>query len=275
MRQGSAIRALFAAALASLAIAPMAPPPAQESPYQSVFVVTGTGETNRMTGFAETLRQVLVKLSGDQRLASDPRVTELMKDAKAYVAGYTYLDLKSGIHLSDEQGSYDRPHYLTVDFDHEKLNAVLASLGRKPWLARPRLTVFLGVSRYAIGYVAASDSDRDAAMRDSFANASRRYGVKINFPDQASVVASLPTFDALQKADAASLNAIAKGTGGDQALIGTLVWSDPDHGWIADWRIAVNSEAHHWQLKGISFDDAFRSALAGAAQVLSGNGQPD
>jgi hypothetical protein len=28
-------------------------------------------------------------------------------------------------------------------------------------------------------------------------------------------------------------------------------------------------------VRGVSFDDAFRNALRGAAQVLSGNGQPD
>ena len=29
-----------------------------------------------------------------------------------------------------------------------------------------------------------------------------------------------------------------------------------------------------WQVRGVSFDEAFRVAMRGAAQVLSGNGQP-
>jgi hypothetical protein len=30
----------------------------------------------------------------------------------------------------------------------------------------------------------------------------------------------------------------------------------------------------HWQIRGISFDDAFREGLSGAALFLSGNGTP-
>jgi hypothetical protein len=29
-----------------------------------------------------------------------------------------------------------------------------------------------------------------------------------------------------------------------------------------------------WQLRGVTFDEAFRRALGGAAQILSGNGDP-
>ena len=46
-------------------------------------------------------------------------------------------------------------------------------------------------------------------------------------------------------------------------------------GWIAEWRLNAAGQIYAWRVSGVSFDDAFRNALRGAAQVLSGNGQPD
>jgi hypothetical protein len=56
------------------------------------------------------------------------------------------------------------------------------------------------------------------------------------------------------------------------ALAGRLVWSDAALGWIAEWRLATADRMHRWRIRGVSFDDAFRSGLRGAAQVLSGHG---
>ena len=79
---------------------------------------------------------------------------------------------------------------------------------------------------------------------------------------------------ALPSSDPAGLADVAKASGGEHALAGTLVWSDEELGWIADWRIDFNGRTYAWEIRGVSFDDAFRNAIRGAAQVLSGNGNP-
>jgi len=43
---------------------------------------------------------------------------------------------------------------------------------------------------------------------------------------------------------------------------------------VADWRLAPTGETYHWQVRGVSFDEAFRVAMRGAVQILSGNGAP-
>jgi hypothetical protein len=37
-----------------------------------------------------------------------------------------------------------------------------------------------------------------------------------------------------------------------------------------DW----DNQPHRWQVRGVTFDEAFRRGIGGAAQVLSGNGDP-
>ena len=273
MRNTPAAARLAIAAFSSIMLLGVAPPPAQ-SLYQSMYVVSGTGEAHRQVGFAEALRRLMVKVSGDRRLAEDPIVAGMVKNASSYVNSFAYLDLKNGIPIHDEQGSYDRPQYLTVTFDQAKIDAALNGLHRKPWIARPRLAVFLGVQRNSRSYVVNANDDRDEAMRESFGNASLLYGVPISFPDETLVAGRLQSFSAAQQARVSDLDAAAKSAGEDQALLGTLVWSDPDRGWVADWTISYQGQPVHWQLRGVSFDDAFRDGLSGAALVLSGNGKP-
>ena len=57
-------------------------------------------------------------------------------------------------------------------------------------------------------------------------------------------------------------------------LAGRLTWSDADHGWVADWALEEGGTVHRWSVRGVSFDDAFRTALRGAARILSGSGEP-
>jgi hypothetical protein len=77
----------------------------------------------------------------------------------------------------------------------------------------------------------------------------------------------------LAQADPSSLDATTKKIG-DLALVGSMVWSEKTLGWVADWRLAAPGGAYRWQIRGVGFDEAFRNAMAGAAQVLSGHGQP-
>src|SRR5688572_5855480 len=88
--------------------------------YQGRATVTGTREETRAAGFAAAFEEVLAKVSGDARLIGDSRVAVLAGKAAAYVASYTYRDRMEGIPAHDDQGSYDRPHDLTVTFDKGK-----------------------------------------------------------------------------------------------------------------------------------------------------------
>jgi hypothetical protein len=272
------VRALLAAAgfalLAIPALAAVKPPPNLGGDlYGSVFVTSGTDPVRRVPGYRQTLEDVLVKVSGDPRLIGDPRLEALKAKAAELATGFTYLDLYSGRPLHDEQGSYDRPHYLTVHYDPARIDAALHDLGLKPWTGeRPKLAVFLAVDHYGKRYLVTSDDPRDEAMGEAFAAASTRYALPVTFPPAAIVSGAGLTFDTLAKAS--GLSALAEKAGGTLPLTGTLVFSDKEHGWIADWYLATDTGRHHWQIRGVNFDTAFRDAILGAEQVLSGNGEP-
>ena len=68
--------------------------------------------------------------------------------------------------------------------------------------------------------------------------------------------------------DLPRLAAAARTIGGDLALAGNLVWNEEALGWVADWRLGEGGKIYRWQIRGVGFDDAFRNAMAGAAQIL-------
>jgi hypothetical protein len=191
------------------------------------------------------------------------------------VTDFAFRDRMAGIPAHDEQGTRDRPYDLTVRFDPAKIDAALRALGREPWKGpRPRLAALVGIEVGGTPYLLASDGKRGRDQREALAEAAARYGLPMALPDEAALAAAGLSHAKLQALDPGSLDAAAAAIGGDLALAGNLLWSEEALGWIADWRMDAGGESHRWQIRGVSFDDAFRNAMSGAAQILSGHGQP-
>lgn len=238
--------------------------------YQAKTRVTGQTAEGRGPAVVRCFTDVLVKVSGDPRLLDEPQVAELAGQAGALVRSFRYRDLMAGLPTNDEQGTRDRPYELTVDFGPTGIDAALAALGRRPWTAvRPRVVVLLGVRQGTISYQLGGDSG-GAGMREALADAAERAGLRVLLPRYAAPAGAT----AWPPADHAALDVAAKAAGGDVALAGRLVWSEEALGWVARWQLADAGRTHRWEIRGVSFDDAFRNAMRGAAQVLSGNGSP-
>ncbi|MER9337315.1 DUF2066 domain-containing protein [Mesorhizobium sp. M0293] len=244
--------------------------------YKSQTIVNGKYEKNRQSGFKRCLDAVLVRVSGDQRLPAKPEMAALRDKAGSFVAGFSYRDRMEGIPNHDDQGTYDRPHNLYCQYKPADIDPVLASLGSKPWLTeRPRLAVFLATERGTSHFALDADDERDVLMRESFSNAALPLAMQVTFPTAALLSQAGLDHQALRNAEVTKLDTIAKKAGADQALSGSLVWSDKELGWIADWRLAMAGKTYQWEVRGVGFDEAFRVAIKGAAQILSGNGQPE
>jgi hypothetical protein len=242
--------------------------------YQGHAIVTGQGEPNRLAALPSCLEEVLVKLSGDPHLAGDPRLEPLKRDAKDDVASYSYHDRMAGIPTHDEQGTRDRPYDLTVSFDRSKVDAALRAIGSAPWLeARPRVAVFVAMRHGTSGYLVASEGDQGVGERQSLAAAAQKRGIPILLPTRAELAQAHIAATRLP-GDAAGLARASRLLGTDVALSGELTWVDRELGWAAAWSLAERGRLHRWTVRGVTFDEAFRNAMGGTAQVLSGHGDP-
>jgi len=225
--------------------------------YIGRAIVTGTDNRDRPRGLGICLGQVLVKVSGDPNILHRPGITSLEACAALMVTAISYHDRMSALPKHDEQGTRDRPFTLTASFDPAKVTQALASLGAMPWRG-PRPHVFLAVTVHAysgsfiltqgtaIGY------DQPELMRSAIADAADLYAVSVILPNTSRSAAPAGTLP----------------------VSGMLDWSDNDHGWIASWQALWKNQITRWGVRGISFDEAFANALAGALGIASGHGVP-
>jgi hypothetical protein len=244
--------------------------------YTARVIVTGTDMRERPKGMRECLEDVLAKASGDMNVIKDPRVAELGKNVGPLLDRYSYIDRMEGYPVHDEQGSHDRPYYLTCEFKQDKIDGILATLGRKPWPGdRVPLTLILAVRAWGKKNVLSSDGDFDPDMRTALLNSAMRMGLTVTLPSADALNTYHVTTDDLAQMPATQLAPVAARSGGTVPLVGSLDWSDADHGYIAVWTLTdAKGQAHRWSVKGVTYDEAFRNAVRGAAQILSGHGEP-
>jgi hypothetical protein len=243
--------------------------------YRAQTIVTGQGEANRIIGFAACLEDVLIKVSGAQKLAGDRRLAAYKSNAKSFVRAFSYHDQMSGKPIRDEQGTRDRPYDLTVEFEERKIDVILKALGLKPWLShRPLLAVFVGMEQGPKNYIIAADEAQSELQRDSLLAAADRRGMDIVVPSVAALTKLGLSNSELAAVPPSTLAPVAAEQGAEVALVGQLVWDDRKLGWATQWQMDWLGRTHRWQIGGVTFDEAFRRGIGGAAQVLSGNGDP-
>ncbi|THK37719.1 DUF2066 domain-containing protein [Ensifer sp. MPMI2T] len=265
----------FLVMLAGVISSGMTRPASAQDLYVSDAIVTGTGEENREIGFRECLSEVLVKVSGNQRVLEAPALAPLLERAGSFVASFAYRDRLEGIPIHDEQGTHDRPHDLTCRYDPATINRLLDTLGSRPWpQPRRRIAVLFAVHDQKRSFMLTSDGDESPYMAESLAAATVPLALEARLPERETLAQEKLGLDVLSSERAAQLERLAKKIGGDAVLAGTISWSDEALGWIADWQLDRAGKTHRWQIRGVSFDDAFRNAVRGAAQILSGNGAP-
>ncbi|UPJ48224.1 DUF2066 domain-containing protein [Bradyrhizobium sp. 200] len=243
--------------------------------YRAKVTVTGQGEANRIFGFAVCLEDVLIKVSGAQKLSGDRRLAAYKSNAKGLVKTFSYRDQFFGKPIRDEQGTRDRPYDLTVEFEENRIDDILRALGLKPWLShRPRLAVFVGMEQGARNYIVTADGAQSDLQRDALLAAADKRGMDIVLPSAAALSKSNITGAELRTAPFPALAPIAAEQGGEVVLVGRLVWDDRDLGWATAWQMDWGGRTHRWQIHGVTFDEAFRRGIGSAAQILSGNGDP-
>lgn len=239
--------------------------------YRAQTIVTGQGEANRLTGFASCLEDVLIKVSGQLRLAGDPRLDAYKADAARLVRGFFYRDEKGGKPKNDEQGTRDRSFVLTADFDAAAINGVLAGLGVKPWLARrPVLGVFVEMQQGARRYLVAGDAKQTDLQRDALLAAAAKRGMQVVLPDAAALAGVGADELALANIAHAKLAEVVAARGGEVLLIARLVWDEQELRWNTDWQLDWQGRPHRWQLAAATFDEAFRQGIGAAAQIIAG-----
>lgn len=230
--------------------------PAQASGlYEASTITTGMDGRSRPTSLADCLAQVLAKVSGNPALLDDARVAALGPAADGMLAGLAYLDRMSDEPKHDEQGTRDRPYDLLARFEPAGIDAALLGLGEAPWLTsrnRPSVSADVAITpRDGPAMPLRADTDPDERHRAALLAAADRFGIPVLLRP---MLGPAPVADA--------------------TLHGSLIWQEAAAGWVGAWSLTWQGREHAWRVAGVSFDEAYRNAMAGVAAILSGHSLP-
>jgi hypothetical protein len=219
---------------------------------------------SRPAGLERCVRDILVKVAADPGLAEDPRVLALGERSIAMVEDFAYLDRMIDVPTHDEQGTRDRPYDLVGHVDPTKIAETLRGLGLKPWVvARPMLLVLVNVQRADVQFDLTADGGPGERQRQALLAAGETYGMRV----------AVPTVEQRAVIDTAKLDLGRLGPmnarGGLVVLIGSMIWSDPDNGWNCTWHATLDGQVRTWTIRGVSFDEGFRSGVGGAAHAAA------
>jgi hypothetical protein len=261
------IAAAIGAAVAAFPARPLSADSATDL-YKATVIVTGYDMRSRPKGFAQCLREVLVKLSGEPRLGRDPRVAELAAHADQLVTKFDYVDQMAGIKVHDDQGTYDRSYNLTVEFNPAKIDAALADLGEHPWLGeRPAIVPALAVERVTKSYLLSAENPAGADQAGSLVTVAREFGMTVRIPTEAELAGWGVTLGEFPSTKIMSSS--------DQAIVaGTLAFKEELPGWVGSWRLRWHDAEYAWNISGVNFDEAFRDIVRGVMRVASGHDGP-
>ncbi|MEO6607925.1 MAG: DUF2066 domain-containing protein [Aestuariivirga sp.] len=245
--------------------------------YAGRTIITGQRDETRIPGFKAALLDVAKKVSGNQMLTADQIETIVHGNIKLFVQDFTDRDRMEDIPIHDEQGTRDRSFELLINFVPSRVNAMLRSLGEKPWKERrPKVLVLVNVHNAIGSYILTDDEDEEtgAEQREAFKAAAWQAGIPLILPLPALLKSDNIDTTSLDQRSPSQLADLARMAQADVVITGNLIWVGGPNGWKANWVLFDDKGEHRWQIEGINFDGAFRNAMRGAAQILSQHGEP-
>ncbi len=245
--------------------------------YAGRTIITGQRDETRIPGFKAALLDVAKKVSGNQMLTPEQIETIVHGNIKLFVQDFTDRDRMEDIPIHDEQGTRDRSFELLINFVPSRVNAMLRSLGEKPWKeTRPKVLVLVNVHNAIGSYILTDDEDDEtgAEQREAFKAAAWQTGMALILPLPPLLKTSKVDTNSLDQLSPSQLEALGRMAQAEVVITGNLIWVGGPNGWKANWILHDDKGEHRWQIEGINFDGAFRNAMRGAAQILSQHGEP-
>ena len=263
-----------AIALLAATLLAVSPPTAALEVQDLAFaevIVTGTEESERTRGLAFGLADVIVKLTGDARLAGSQKIAPLLARAGTLVERFTYEDRMKDLPVRDEQGTRERPHFLRMWFKEADVRQALAALGLPIWDPdRPLVAVLLAIRDVRRTFVLTSSGEAGSLQREVLQDAARRRAVPIALPPARDIGEQELTAEYIASSDIEHLRPEARQLGAGAILAGSLSITASGF-WSMTWLLDAGGQVRRWSLENVTFDAALKSGVDVAARVLSGH----
>ncbi|MEJ2592051.1 MAG: DUF2066 domain-containing protein [Candidatus Thiodiazotropha sp.] len=248
--------------LLSIAISPLARADVVGNLYEAESPVVGQGGDARAQGIQNAFGEVLVKVSGDRGLLSNPAIGNLLRKASVYVQEYRYRALDTGSAADSEKP--DR--MLWVRFDERAVNRLLRDSGVPVWGAtRPTVLVWLGEESGAARSLLSPEQEpslKRALQRVADARGLPLLQPLMDIEDRSA----LPVSDLWGGFETDIRRASARYQP-DVILVG-LLRARGNSDWQADWTLYLHEKTNRWSTRADSETSLVEAGMQQAADAL-------
>ena len=237
--------------------------------YQAQVAVTTQAPLERNAALPVALAQVLVKVSGNTRVADNPSVKSQLNTAGKIVQEFSYTALDSS------QASF--PSYLlSVNFDPDAVNTILRNANVPIWgQGRPLVLVWVDVEKAnRLPEIISNDSPTDVLT--AFQHEARLRGLPIVFP-----VMDITDLNQVSVKDVAAMTIptvinASKRYGSEAILIGRIAQGQA--GFTSQWKLILKNNEWNWNMTGGTVEtivqpliDNIMNTLASQYAVVTSN----
>lgn len=214
--------------------------------YEAESPVVGQGSEARAEGIRDAFARVLVKVSGDRGLLSNPEIDKLLQRASSYVQQYRYRMLQEESAPSEA----DKPdRLLWVRFDERAVNRLLRQNGVPVWGdTRPTVLVWLGEELGAARSLLSLE--QRARLKATLQYAADARGLPVLLPlMDVEDRSALPVSD-LWGGFESDIRRASDRYQPDVILVGKL--RNVGGGWQGEWTLYLPDKTNRWQARAES-----------------------
>lgn len=234
--------------------------------YEAEVPVNGQSSHERTDAVRTALNEVLIKVTGNRDISSNPKIGDLVDNAEQYVQQYRYRQ----VHGNPVAGIPETTvrEALWVHFDPIAITRYLSGMQIPVWgKTRSATLLWLAVDRGSQRYIVAGDKADD--LQQVIMQQATRRGVRVLLPlfdleDQRNLSFADVWGDFEQSIDKASQRYQA-----DVVLVGRVYEPQPG-AWQGRWTLYEGHNTRNWEVDGADINDVVGQGIDGLADTLAG-----
>jgi hypothetical protein len=249
--------------IATLMLAPLAQAETLKNLYEAESPVVGQSSEARAKGIRDAFAQVLVKVSGDRGLLSNPNIDPLLARASGMAQQYRYRTLRED---DARRASSNADRLLWVRFDQRAVKRLLQQSGVPVWgETRPSVLIWLGEEQGAARNQVSLE--RQPRLKTTLEQVAYGRGLPLVLPlMDMEDRAALPVSD-LWGGFESDIRRASQRYNPDVILVGRL--RNLGGEWRGEWSLYLPDRVNRWQTRAVSRHALAAEGLQQAADALA------
>ena len=224
--------------------------------YQAEIPVPTQTEDARGEAMRAGLLQVLVKVSGNPDIASNPVIKDSLNRAEYYVQEFSYSAPTTNSIM----------YTINIRYDADDINKLLRKAGSAVWgQKRPLILVWVAVKNNQNTTEIVSN-DSQANIHSSFKAQGKKLGLPVIFPVMDIADMNLVTPDDIMEMNLSVLKEAGKRYASDAILVGDM--EQEQDRWQSQWHLVMNGNQWDWTIVDKSPESIFSTLLNQVSQTF-------